>query len=91
MSSEDQIKSLSQQIQDLAAEVKTLRQRFSWEEKETESGIQIAGGPTTVTRTGTYMGTTAIPTQQGIAVVMILREDLTGRLAMLSPELLKSL
>jgi hypothetical protein len=83
--------SLYKEISDLKEEVKKLQQRFSWEEKETETGIKIAGGPTTITRTGTYLGTTSIPTPQGIAVVMILKEDHTGRLAMLSPELLKPL
>ena len=37
--------------------------KVSWGDKKSESGIEIAGGPTVVERFGTIIGTTLLPVQ----------------------------
>jgi len=79
---------LLQEVRDLKQSVKC---RYSWEEKATDSGIQIAGGPTTVTHTGVLKAVTSLPTPQGIAILFVLQDDASGKFAIMPPEMVTPL
>ena len=85
----EKIDILLREVADLKIAIKNQTKRYSWEERATESGIQIAGGPTTVTHYGLFRGVAAIPTPQGIAVAFILEDESNGRINVLSTELVK--
>jgi hypothetical protein len=94
MCNQDQILDDTAEIKGMIAEIKGmikgLRQRFSWEEKASDSGIQIAAGPTTVTRYGFLMSVCSVPTPQGIVFAFVLQDEVTNKFAILSPDLVKS-
>jgi hypothetical protein len=84
---------LEQKVDLLLKEVNEIKgivsKRFSWEEKATESGIQIAGGPTTITHYGELLGFTSVNTPQGIAFAFVLQDESNKKFAILSPDLIK--
>ncbi len=69
--------------------LKSVNPEYQWEEKVTSTGIQLAGGPTTITKIGYLKGFSTLPTPQGLAIAMLLQEKDTGKFAILSPELVK--
>jgi hypothetical protein len=90
MDLDNKIDELSKKLDDLTALVKMSVKRVSWEEKRTDSGIELVGGPTTVTHVGTVVSTTMLQSQQGMAIAYIILDD-NGKFAVLSPEMTKSL
>jgi hypothetical protein len=62
-----------------------------WQEKVTESGIEIAGGPTTVARRGFVISSNAFPIPQGpgqmgfVVVLVVGRND--GKIVVVNAEL----
>lgn len=71
---------------------KKIENRVSWEDKVSESGIQIAGGPTTVTRYGRMLST--IPLQNGptsLAIMAVIRRDYDGQISVVDMSQLKLL
>jgi len=50
--------------------------KVAWEDKMTESNIQIQGGPTTVKRTGVVLGTAMFPTSPtDIVIMFVVKRD----------------
>lgn len=89
------VEALNAKLDAMLTEIQELKknvvQRYSWEEKATDSGIQIAGGPTTVTHVGVLKSMTAVPTPQGVAVLFLLKDENSNKLAILPPEMVKPL
>lgn len=85
--------SIEQKIDFLLKEVNQIKslvkKRFSWEEKITDSGIQIAGGPTSVTHYGELLSVCSVQTPQGLAFAFILQDESSKKLAILSPDMIK--
>jgi hypothetical protein len=52
-----------------------LTQRYYWEEKSTDSGIQLSAGPTTVKHYGIFKGACAVPTPNGLMFAFVLQRD----------------
>lgn len=77
------------QLSLIVATLSKTNARYQWEEKVTETGIQIAGGPTTITKIGLLRGVTALPTPQGLAFAFVLQDETSNKFAILSPELIK--
>jgi len=64
--------------------------KVEWEDKQSESGIQLAGGPTTVTRYGHIMTATILQTSPTQASIMLLiQEDVGGKFYVLAPDQVK--
>lgn len=66
----DSQQQILKKIEEIEASVKKSQNWVNWEDKATASGIEIAGGPTTITRTGRIVSTG--PVQNGPASYMIL-------------------
>jgi hypothetical protein len=85
--------SLEQKLEALMAEVaeikKVVLQKYAWDEKVSESGIQIAGGPTTVEHQGYFKGAVAVPTPQGVVFAFVLQDEISGKFAILGPEFVR--
>jgi hypothetical protein len=86
MTLEEKIDALTTEISELK---KVVGQKYTWEEKASESGIQIVGGPTTIQHRGLLKGVCAVPTPQGLVFAFILQDEVTNKFAILSPDLIK--
>ena len=52
--------------------------RVSWEDKKTDSDIQIVGGPTTITKNGTVASIMMLMTDQGPVPAAVIAGDDKG-------------
>jgi hypothetical protein len=85
---DDQVK---KELVQLRAEVAELKKqsvlRVSWEDKQTDSGIKIEGGPTTIRRTGVVVGSTAVPVgPQSLAILFVVKRDGDNEMLTLGPK-----
>jgi hypothetical protein len=80
---------IGQTVLELKSALQKLTARYQWEEKTTETGIQIAGGPTTIAKTGILRGVCVLPTPQGLGFAFVLQDEASNRFAILSPDLVK--
>jgi len=85
---EEKVDALSLQVSEIKSIV---AKRFAWEEKITESGIQIAGGSTSVTHYGLLLGVCSVPTPQGLAFAFVLQDEVSKKIAILSPDMIKAM
>lgn len=64
-----ELKDLNEKLQNNSAV------KVEWHDKKTESNIEIAGGPTTVKRTGTVVGVLPMPQQNGMVMCVAVAGD----------------
>jgi hypothetical protein len=72
------LESLNEKIDILSEKINNLKPlKVSWEDTISESGIQIAGGPTTISRKGTIVGSFGAPVgpNQLLAFFFVKRDD----------------
>lgn len=86
-------KEMSEQLADMNTVLSRVGARYVWEEKLSQAGIQLMPGSTTARRTGTLVGVTAFPQpapngQVALSFAFVLKDDITGKFAILSPDLL---
>lgn len=81
MSNDSLILELSNKIDELRKEVAELKKkpsgiRVSWQDKVSESGIQLTGGNTTIPRFGTVCSAVAIPVGPNqIGTIFLVKRD----------------
>lgn len=85
----DKLTEIEKRLESIETALKNANKRFSWEEKVTESGIQLAGGPTTVVKTGTLIAAAPIPVGPGqISLAFVLSDD-AGKIYVIPAEAVK--
>lgn len=83
-------KELNSRLEGVEKALKNQNVRYSWEEKTTDSGIQLAGTTASVTRTGVLLAAVPIPVgPQQMTIAFVLAEDVTGKIAMVPLEQVK--
>ena len=74
MSSTPSIETLQAKIDELQRSIEELRSKqrikVRFQVKKTDSGIELSGGPTTIEKTGTLIGTAIVPSPQQNAMML---------------------
>lgn len=80
-----------QKIEESLVKLKSAQvKKVSWQEKTAASGIQIASGPTTVTKTGVILGVNVVPTSPTqVGAVFIVKVDDSDQIAIIDSQFIK--
>lgn len=90
MTTEESLEFFRKENEELKSEITRLKgmsgkTRVQWEAKRSDSGIEIVGGPSTITKTGTIVGASALPVGPGqMGILFVVAAD-DGTWALLDP------
>ena len=86
------IQSLTEKVEKLQKSLELISNGMAveWDDKTTDSGIQLMGGPTTVSRKGVILSTFLAPDQktQTVQIMLFCRRD-DGEFVVLPPQAVK--